>query len=370
MRRIFLICLLWKAIATISRGSQSPLSCNPILCNDQNAKTHLAIIARGDGVGATIQQIVYAAAYALKRGWNFGGITEPNDSHGVMKDLIMEYLFGNYENVLTKYKLRDVKAPHVKISDIKALQTLKPDDTMVIDYQNGKFDLDSLGHLDDYLTPRYLQILRCSAYCHITSTMRKHSHFSSNTSTLKVVAHIRRGDVLLNDTSRITTDDIYFRLFRAIHHIAPHAELHAFTSTLQMSSIYIDMIARYAAHNITLHVDSEESSTFQNDFDGTNAIKVAWAHFITADILLTSKSSFSTVPALFNSNCVLYQKFWHLPLSQWIVLPISKDGIPSRKKQHWNRIFTQQLPRCIRRLSTTRELSSLPSYCKICAPDL
>jgi hypothetical protein len=43
----------------------------------------------------------------------------------------------------------------------------------------------------------------------------------------------------------------------------------------------------------------------------------AWAHFVVADALVTSRSTFSYVPALFAKGKVYAPQWGHAPLSHW-----------------------------------------------------
>jgi hypothetical protein len=359
--------LTWACVMVLAVSCCAAPLCNPVVCSTSTSSTYLTITSRGDGVGATIQQIIYAAAYAEKRGWNFGGITEPNYSHAVMKDVILQFLFGDYARILRKNRIGRLRLDRVGIHDMVSLQEFKTRENTVIEYADTKFDLEALGDLNTFITYEFLQSLRCRAYCGVAEIMRDSSLFSSNRSSVKVVAHIRRGDVLLNDTSRITSDETYFKIFAAIKRHNPNAEFHAFTSATQLSLVYTRMIANYAKHGVTLHVDSENYDDFENDYTATNAVKMVWAHLISADVLIASKSSFSTVPALFNSKCVLYQRFWHKSLESWTSLPINEVGRVANDKRKWNQAFTVQLQGCINRLNHNDVIDIADGMrCRIC----
>ena len=43
-----------------------------------------------------------------------------------------------------------------------------------------------------------------------------------------------------------------------------------------------------------------------------------WRHLVRADIMVMAKSSFSHVPALLSSNCVIYEPFWHGKLARCV----------------------------------------------------
>ena len=50
----------------------------------------------------------------------------------------------------------------------------------------------------------------------------------------------------------------------------------------------------------------------------------AFDRLVRADILVTAKSSFSYVAALLNPNIIVYESFWHKPMTHWNV--IADDG--------------------------------------------
>ena len=58
--------------------------------------------------------------------------------------------------------------------------------------------------------------------------------------------------------------------------------------------------------NIFLHINGDVFETFVD--------------LVSADILITSFSSFSYTAALLNENTVYYHRFWHSPLKHWILL--------------------------------------------------
>jgi hypothetical protein len=45
-------------------------------------------------------------------------------------------------------------------------------------------------------------------------------------------------------------------------------------------------------------------------------------HLIHADLLVTSKSTVSYLPAIINKGIIIYEHFWHAPLQHWLDMEI------------------------------------------------
>jgi hypothetical protein len=195
----------------------------------------------------------------------------------------------------------------------------------------------------DILFPdKFLSELHRGAKCNVAHALAKKSYYINYGSTdkriIRVCAHVRHGDLEdkhLKPTMtmpRITWDIAWFILFDSISHavkrILPEAvlDMHAFTSCSgtfndsYCAEYAASLGARYRAHNVSLHMDLES-----NVANATSDALVAWAHFISADVLVTSKSSFSMTPAFFNRRCVVYQAHWSAPLPHWISVGVSSD---------------------------------------------
>lgn len=143
--------------------------------------------------------------------------------------------------------------------------------------------------------------------------------------TLQVAVHVRRGDV------------------------TPCTEPERYLA----NSYYLALLDRYlptdnqVAVNVTIYSDADADSSSLEDWKDftdrgytlalqTTDLRHVWQAFITADMLVMSKSSFSLVPALFKNRnqAVVYTPFWHKPLAHWTVVPqslvdahVSKDSV-------------------------------------------
>ena len=136
----------------------------------------------------------------------------------------------------------------------------------------------------------------------------KYRHYRTEPgNTLDVCLHVRRGDV--SKTSRttarsFTSDDFFIT-------VAQHI-----TSTLDEARIPYEVhvhsqgspeeFSKYAALGYQLHLDEPALDTH--------------IQLVNADVLVTSKSSFSYTAALLNRGSVLYQRLKHPPLPAWTVI--------------------------------------------------
>jgi hypothetical protein len=188
--------------------------------------------------------------------------------------------------------------------------------------------------------------------------MAKYNVFKPTTAEARVIriaAHLRRGDVETNrikGKKRITEDDAYIELFSAlkaaISRVLPGAEVdaHAFTScshSLSNSACdkYSDSITRvYRSYGITVHVDYENSAAATEE-----AIRT-WAHFISADVFVVAKSSFSYTPAMFNAGCVIYEPHWSKPLPDWLTVNMTWAASKANAAE-LRRHLEQHLSRCL-----------------------
>jgi len=66
--------------------------------------------------------------------------------------------------------------------------------------------------------------------------------------------------------------------------------------------------------------------TDENKNTASHAVMDAWAHIARADIVVLSRSSFGHVPAMLNTNCVIYQEYWNAPMDGWIWAEDSDKG--------------------------------------------
>ena len=119
---------------------------------------------------------------------------------------------------------------------------------------------------------------------------------------INIAVHIRRGDVNEKQYPDRYLPTTYFK------------------------TIIDKLLIQYPCANVCIF--TELTPTNKEEFNIFTNIKIisggdvltTFEHLSKADILITSKSSFSYVAALYNENTVLYTKFWHNPLPHWKIL--------------------------------------------------
>ena len=315
------------------------------LLYNKSSSTVVQLGLRDDGVGASLQHFLYLAAYVHYRGWGVDGVREmlaQPSGHGINKTLFFDFMFPNISNIGT-LTLSNQPLNVVRIESSQDLELLGTVEKTSYAVHLDRFDLERMAShkgltLDDYFTDNFLAIMRNLTICSVKRELAERSLFHKHgAKKLRVVAHVRRGDVRAILGDRWTPDAFFLGVLKEIRDIYPHAELHVFSSKSAPSeddSVWKE----YWDSGIHVHVTEESKMT------STEQTITAMAHFMTADVFLMSKSSFSSVPALYNPNCVLFTPFYHGHLKNWIVLPEDFDLKAARV------ILRSQLVACVREL--------------------
>jgi hypothetical protein len=89
----------------------------------------------------------------------------------------------------------------------------------------------------------------------------------------------------------------------------------------------IDIIKeKYKDKELLFHIYSQNDINDYDEFDKTNIIFHlnenifdTFIGLVTAEILITSKSSFSYTAAILSDGEIYYQPFWHKPSEKWII---------------------------------------------------
>ena len=289
---------------------------------NKSSSTMVQLGLRNDGVGASVQHLIYLTAYAHYRGWGVDEVlhilAQPSE-HAINKTLFVDFLFPNIRSIGTS-TLSNQPLNLVPVNftlDLEVLGTVENTSYVV---QSPNCDLELMMYynrltLDDYFTDNFLAIMRNLSICSVKREMAERSLFNRHGSKkLRVVAHVRRGDVHAVTEERWTPDAFFIGVFKEIRDIYPHADLHVFSSKSAQSED--DLVWKeYTDSGIHVHITDEFNTT------NTEQTITVMAHLMAADVFMMSKSSFSSLPALYNPNCVLYTPWYHGHLKNYIVLP-------------------------------------------------
>ena len=313
------------------------------LFHGKSITTVVHLQQRGDGMGAVMQSIIYLAAYVRFRGWSFGEINrhvaDRPHPHGVQKGLFFDFLFPNISQMGPAVH-SEMKMDKVHLPNSSMLNLVETQPNTFYEVNSDVFDLDRIARenhstLDQYLNSDFRELARSVSTCSVRKELDANSVYKGKKwEALRVVAHVRRGDII-SHADRYIPDNYFIGVLKAIRDIYPLAELHVFSHNDKLTNDNSAVWNQYLENGIGVHIANENHQS--NTADTITAI----AHFMTADVFMMSKSSFSSVPAYYNPNCVLYTPFWHDPLSHWISLP-SNFSVDSAAD-----ILKSQLPACV-----------------------
>lgn len=142
--------------------------------------------------------------------------------------------------------------------------------------------------------------------------------YSEPTDRLHVAIHIRRGDVAAKAQAERLTDNSKIEiLVRSIKEAFDDASLRYqlhFISEGEKSDF--GLLGNYQAR---WHLNSSPIESFDR--------------LVQADVLITAKSSFSYAAALLNPKIVIYEPFWHKPMTHWSEITGSGTLAPHAMEQ-------------------------------------
>lgn len=335
---------------------------------------------RTDGVGATLQQIIYAMAFAESRGWNYGGVTGPFDRrpHGFSTSKAALAIFGTSSVFLddrvpqraqgiVPISIRDFQTfgtdPSSEVSARYASQITDgvviqlerymsiPLDEMILDAANLSGTLPTPEVCPDcnctysfilqkeqqttglsmwfkcgvtlskVFSDRFLEVLRRGAACNMLPPryFKVPEEAARRGARAPAVAmHIRRGDVGPRSGGMYTPNQFYLDIAGVIRGMYPDADIHAFTYSRDAGEF-----ADIDAAGIAVHLAGDPLED--------------WAHFAQADVFVMARSTFSHVPALLNDKCVVYQHHWRAPLASWLDVEGLDVSLPACLGRVWER---------------------------------
>jgi hypothetical protein len=243
-------------------------------------------ISPWDGVGSQFLTIIRAIIYSEMHGMNFV-YTEPT-----------------WENIYSKEEASDLN----KMLNIKGNYPDADPSTEIINRQDTYYFIDS--NID---------------VCQQSPSMQriKKLFFENNSSSFcdgfHVVIHIRRPsknpnldipmtntcggevkhitDFTIDQTDRFTSDGHFLNIIDSIRKKHSNAVFHI------CSDGRTELFANFVADDTILHINEPVTQTFRM--------------MVFANILVTSKSTFSYTAALFNPNEIVYTRCWHSPETHW-----------------------------------------------------
>jgi hypothetical protein len=252
----------------------------------------------------------------------------------------LQYIDGmcaQYQRVIGIIALAESYGYKYVHTPIKQMEHVSPDE--IIEIENF-LQINSYYKKEEFITFDYV---------HYISNMEIESailHFKSQPNTTNILLMINNPLTILDANTQLynkvmpmlrnikqSRDLIYFK--KDVINIAIHIRRgdvnksqypDRYLSTSYFKTIIDKLLDQTPTANVCIFTEitpenREEFNIFTNiKIISGGDILTTFEHLSNADILITSKSSFSYVAALYNENTVLYTNFWHNPLPHWKIL--------------------------------------------------
>lgn len=286
----------------------------------------LFITGRGDGLGNTVEAMLYGMAIAAKCGLSFGGVLNGDHiSHKFDVGRVANQFFGlsNRSRVfVSDIPVFNATFQHLaelegNTSDPAAIARLAGD--VLLEASMPQTQIDAHRPIEDFFTPQFLSAFRLQIQLSVDQLYSPGQLGAGSTGPL-VALHIRRGDVQQGPRGphfmkgRYTPNEWYYQIIDSIRKHVPEADIHAWSSLRNAKDViskkrqaneYYTWFDGFRERNVTVHLDEYDELA-------------AWAAMASARIFVMARSSFSIPPALANSHCVIFQHYQTRPLQSWI----------------------------------------------------
>jgi len=253
-----------------------------ILC--RQAAAIITNPSRTDGFGAQFQTIIYSVIFAELTGHHF--IYTPFTS--------VEHNYNNDPNFIQKLENLINFFNHFEINKDEGFQYIQTKNGYDAHYFISFFENNLHECIKSQSLKKIKKIFR--------SNKKKENYF--NNEKLNIAVHIRRQnshDNRIDGTN--TPDSIFIKIIQFLRdlycsknpqfHIYSQGDIEAFKKI-------------FPEDDIVLHINESIEETF--------------SAMVLADVLVTSRSSFSYTAGILSEGIVYYIPFWHPPLSNWIPL--------------------------------------------------
>lgn len=212
--------------------------------------------------------------------------------HTPIKEIEHNY-DNNYEYINKIEYLMNIK------NNYKSIDSLTNDEKIYLEI----YDMGNTYNIFENNIDYYLDSSSFLNYKQIFWKNKDKHYFKNNKKNAAV--HIRRGDVSQREnTDRYLDNTHYISIMKLIKDKYPHDDLlyHIYSEgNIDDFKEFNDL----KDYNIIFHLNEDIFNTFTG--------------LVAAEILITSKSSFSYAAALLSDGEIYHKRFWHKPSKKWIV---------------------------------------------------
>jgi len=241
---------------------------------------------RSDGLGAQIHSLFSLAAYAHLRAMTFIPRPLQNIAHSEGDTAQWDARWNRFFNLPLESKLTPESRPTGKIHK---LLRLRPDQA----YRANK-----AHEIVDLFPEAYQAVMPGFRQAYDAATEPKEGLFK--TDGFRVAVHLRRGDAAAMADRCSSLELAKKRIEDLQQRLSPR---HPQIEILVLSQGDPEAFDPLRSLGVRLALDADVFQSFHS--------------MVTADALLTARSSFSYAAALLSQGEVFYEPFWHPPLPNW-----------------------------------------------------
>jgi hypothetical protein len=246
----------------------------------------------GDGVGSQIQRRISIWAYCKLNDIQYVHTPFFELEHNYKKDDKFKNNWETFFNLgCDELKLKDVNARELNY----------------VEQMHDYFDKENSPNLYDKVRDEFRK-----KYFMTEKPKLMYDH-----NFINVAVHVRRGDIVGRKhifKKRGTSDEYFISLMEKLNQ----------ETTKKPYKFYVFSVNKTTKRGFRMKKTGDIFEKYRNldlnielMIDGCPFFD--FHHLISADVLITSKSSFPYVAGLFSTNRVIYNKFWHKPKSYWEV---------------------------------------------------
>ena len=279
---------------------------------------YMTCSGRNDGVGAQIHGVLSTMLFCKDMGIHYVHSPfieiahKPETENHWVKDWETFFNIGQGEIKIEDLSNRDLDI--VVIEDREKLPKGKKPNTL--------FVVPHCHHYTDTVPDNYLRLKETFLEKYNSTAKEKYASYN-DPHKINIAVHIRRGDVSLEKyPHRYTPNEVIKQLLSDVETMLSDLDMDISINIFSQGDIE-DFKILWGG-NVHFYLNECLFTTFCN--------------MVSADILITGKSSFSYTAGLFSNGIIIYDPFWHQPQKDWFTI---NPLIPFDKKDFKNKVINQ-----------------------------
>ena len=255
---------------------------------DLQEATYISVVEKNDGFGAQLKRRMSAIAFAMVHNKIYVHLPFVELQHNYDKNPNYHNIMESFANIGFEFPRRD---------------TLK--EAAVYEREDYCYYTDK--NIDQYYNENVLSLFRKNYYSAPKNTI---AYF--NKQFVNVAVHIRRGDALDSGQGGMwNCNEHYLAVMDKIRKTNPRARFHIYSEGDPKQFM------EFCSHDVEFHLNEDIRETFHA--------------LVSADILITSQSTFSYTAALLSKGVIYYTKCWNPKLAHWIEVETKRGPKPRYK---------------------------------------